>query len=151
MDLCRKCLHAKHQKELDQYNGCCQDCASPPTPIHEPVDTSNSTSEPEHKTPLPVGFRNLIWSSNIWIKYLIKLKFKFDYIWFDQIQIWPNLIWFANIYLIWKLLLKIQIQIKFKSKYLNQIKFKLGSIWFDQIQIDPIFDLIWIWGTLINN
>ena len=70
-----------------------------------------------------------------------------------QIQIWLYLIWsnsnMAIFDLIWKLLLKIQIQIKFKFKYLNQIKFKSRPIWFDQIQIDPIFDLIWIWGTLL--
>jgi len=53
VDLCKECLHAKYQEKLDQYNGCCQNCASPPTPIHEPVDTSNSTFEPEHATPLP--------------------------------------------------------------------------------------------------
>src|SRR6185437_9061489 len=52
VDLCKECLHAKHQEELDQYNGFWQDCASPPTPIHKP-DTSNSISEPEHGTPSP--------------------------------------------------------------------------------------------------
>ena len=50
VDLCKECLHAKHQEELDQYNGYCQDCAFPSTPIHEPVDTSSSTLESESET-----------------------------------------------------------------------------------------------------
>src|SRR6201988_915399 len=54
VDLCKECLHAKHQEELDQYNGCCQDCASSSTPIHELVDTSSSTLELESETLSPL-------------------------------------------------------------------------------------------------
>ncbi|CAG8801754.1 20851_t:CDS:1, partial [Dentiscutata erythropus] len=54
VDLCKECLHTKHQEELDQYNRCCQDCAFPSTPIHKPIDTSSSTSEPESETLPPL-------------------------------------------------------------------------------------------------
>ncbi|CAG8818275.1 18705_t:CDS:1, partial [Dentiscutata erythropus] len=54
VNLCKEYLHAKHQEELDQYNRCCQDCAFPSTPIHEPVNTSTSTSELESKTLPPL-------------------------------------------------------------------------------------------------
>jgi hypothetical protein len=36
VDLCKECLHVKHQDELDTYQGYCQDCAPPPVPIYEP-------------------------------------------------------------------------------------------------------------------
>jgi hypothetical protein len=36
VDLCKECLHVKHQDELDQYEGCCEDCAPSPMPIYEP-------------------------------------------------------------------------------------------------------------------
>ena len=36
VDLCKKCLHVKHQDELDMYHGYCQDCAHPPVSIYEP-------------------------------------------------------------------------------------------------------------------
>src|ERR1700752_4226481 len=54
VNLCKECLYAKHQEELDQYNGCCQDCTSPSPPIHEPVDTSSSTLESESETLSPL-------------------------------------------------------------------------------------------------
>jgi hypothetical protein len=36
VDLCKECLHVKHQDELDMYHGYCQDCAPSPVPIYEP-------------------------------------------------------------------------------------------------------------------
>ena len=41
VDLCKDCLHVKHQDELDMYHGYCQNCAPLPVPIYEP-----STPEP---------------------------------------------------------------------------------------------------------
>src|SRR6201988_5069006 len=54
VNLCKECLHVKHQEELDKYDGYCQDCASSATPIHEPVDTSSSTLESESETLPPL-------------------------------------------------------------------------------------------------
>src|SRR6185437_2118933 len=36
IDLCKEFLYVKHQKELDEHDGYCIDCVSPPLPIFEP-------------------------------------------------------------------------------------------------------------------
>ena len=36
IDLCKECLHVKHQEELDEHDGYCTDCVPPPPPIFEP-------------------------------------------------------------------------------------------------------------------
>ena len=36
IDLCKECLHVKHQEELDEHDGYCTECVPPPPPIFEP-------------------------------------------------------------------------------------------------------------------
>ena len=36
VDLCKECLHVKHQEELDEHDGYCADCEPPPPSIFEP-------------------------------------------------------------------------------------------------------------------
>jgi hypothetical protein len=42
VDLCKECIHVKHQDELDKHNGYCIDCAPPPLPIYEPDIIENN-------------------------------------------------------------------------------------------------------------
>ena len=42
VDLCKECIHVKHQDELDKYNGYCVDCVPPPLPIYEPEIIGNN-------------------------------------------------------------------------------------------------------------
>jgi hypothetical protein len=51
VDLCKECLHVKHQEELDQNNGICTDCATAPPPIFNPEETSDK--EPDQPTSNP--------------------------------------------------------------------------------------------------
>ena len=46
INLCKECLHVKHQEELDEHDGYCTDCVPPPPPIFEP--------EPETIPPEPI-------------------------------------------------------------------------------------------------
>src|SRR6185436_20997024 len=43
VDLCKECLHVKHQEELDQHDGYCVDCD--PLPLNSPPP--ESTPEPD--------------------------------------------------------------------------------------------------------
>ena len=64
VDLCKECLHIKHQDELDQHDGYCIECAITPPPIFDPeaileepdISVSNSKSDTilnETNDPLP--------------------------------------------------------------------------------------------------
>jgi hypothetical protein len=52
VDLCKECLHVKHQDELDKYEGCCEDCAPAPMPIYEPPQEHYSPSLTPQLSPL---------------------------------------------------------------------------------------------------
>ena len=42
VDLCKECIHVKHQDELDEHDGYCIDCAPKPLPIYEPEIIENN-------------------------------------------------------------------------------------------------------------
>lgn len=46
VDLCKECLHVKHQEELDQNNGYCEECAPSPIPIYVPPTPELSPTSP---------------------------------------------------------------------------------------------------------